>query len=45
MALQQLNTDEGLLLEGVLIGIEEFLRIYEAQYKQPVKPDNPTVKY
>jgi len=43
VALQQCDTDTGLLLEGVQVGIEEALRIYEAQFK--TKPENPTIKY
>ena len=41
--MQALDKDKGLLLEGVLVGLEEALRIYNAQLKD--KTEMPTVKY
>ena len=43
LALQQCDSDTGLLLEGIQVGIEEALRIYEAQFAD--KPQGPTIKY
>jgi hypothetical protein len=43
LALQQCDKDKGLLMEGVLIGLEEALKIYNAQLKD--KTEIPAVKY
>ena len=43
MALQACDKDKGLLLEGVLVGLEEAFKIYNAQMKD--KTEIPTVKY
>ena len=46
LAMQKCDKDTGLLLEGIQIGIEEALRIYEAQ-QDVGKPEGPTspIKY
>ena len=43
LELQQCNKDKGLLLEGVIVGLEEALNIYNAQIAD--KPQSPTIKY
>jgi len=43
LVLQKCDKDTALLLEGVQIGIEEALRIYNAQFSD--KPKSPTIKY
>jgi len=43
LALQKCDKDKGLLMEGVLMGLEEALKIYDAQFKD--KLENPTIKY
>ena len=42
-ALQECNKDRGLLLEGVLVGLEEALKVYNAQFID--KTEKPTVSY
>ena len=44
LALQKCDKDTGLLLEGVQVGIEEAIRIYQAHLSED-KPEAPTIKY
>jgi len=43
LALQKCDKDTGMLLEGVQVGIEEALKIYEANFAED--PQTPTIKY
>ena len=44
LALQKCDSDTGLLIEGILVGIEEAMKIYEDMFKEK-KTEKPTVKY